>query len=186
MRRLGEAGMQGRIGSLAAGAAGVALSVAACSVGGGDSAAVTVAPQPAQGTTLTNPNPSASLAAAEPGGPPTASAGEQAGVRTAPVVPGRRARVFILAAVGDACEPLAITDLRVAAAPAKGDVSFEPGQPTKIATSATGTCIGTKTAGTGIYYTARAGAAGEDAFSVSATLPTGEVATRSFKVQVTP
>jgi predicted small lipoprotein YifL len=109
---------------------------------------------------------------------------ESSGTRTTPVVPGRPARVFIMAAVGKACEQLAPPEITITAQPAKGDVSFTPGQDTNIATSAQGTCIGTKTKGMGIYYTARAGATGTDAFAISAKLATGETATRSFTVTI--
>jgi hypothetical protein len=47
-----------------------------------------------------------------------------------------------------------------------------------------GRCIGSKATGTGIYYTARAGSRGGDAFSVSATLSTGETMTRDFTVEI--
>jgi hypothetical protein len=102
------------------------------------------------------------------------------------VVAGRPSRVFILAAVGDACEPLAVTGLAVDQPPTKGDVSFTPGQATKIATSSSGECLGTRATGTGIYYTARPGEQGGDAFSITATLPNGEVASRTFSVVITP
>jgi hypothetical protein len=69
--------------------------------------------------------------------------------------------------------------------PAKGDITFEPGQETTIVTSAQGTCIGQKATGTGVYYTARAGAEGTDRFQVSARLASGETATRTFEVRIT-
>jgi hypothetical protein len=109
---------------------------------------------------------------------------EANGTRTSPVVAGRPARVFIMAAVGKACEQLAPPEIAITQMPAKGDVSFTPGQDTTIATSAQGTCIGTKTKGMGIYYTARAGASGMDAFAIEAKLPTGEMSKRSFTVSI--
>ena len=107
-------------------------------------------------------------------------------VRNTPVVPGRPARVFIFAGFGDDCAALPAPQIAITAPPAKGDVSFKPGQETTIMTSAQGTCIGQKTKGTGIYYTARAGQTGTDRFSVSAKLASGETATRSFEVHIAP
>jgi len=72
----------------------------------------------------------------------------------------------------------------VVQAPAKGDVSFKPDQTTTIRHSNSGNCIGANLAGTGIYYTARNGMAGDDAFSVTATTPDGSTATKTFSVRV--
>jgi hypothetical protein len=115
-----------------------------------------------------------------PGNAPIADAA----VRSTPVVPGRRARVFIFAGVGNKCEPIAAPQITITEPPAKGDVSFVPDQETTIQSSAKGTCIGTKTKGTGIYYTARAGQDGTDRFSISARLASGETATRTFEVRI--
>ena len=46
--------------------------------------------------------------------------------------------------------------------------------------SVTGKCKGARVIGTGIYYAARSDAVGEDTFTISARLATGEVSTRSF------
>jgi len=115
-----------------------------------------------------------------PGNAPAADAA----VRSTPVVPGRRARVFIFAGVGNKCEPIAAPQITITEPPAKGDVSFVPDQETTIQSSAKGTCIGTKTKGTGIYYTARAGQDGTDRFSIAARLASGETATRTFEVRI--
>ncbi|MCK5088395.1 MAG: hypothetical protein KAQ88_00310 [Hyphomicrobiaceae bacterium] len=115
-----------------------------------------------------------------PGNAPAAAAA----VRSAPVVPGRPARVFIFAGFGDHCEPVAAPQITITEPPAKGDVSFVPGQETTIQSSAQGTCIGEKAQGTGIYYTARAGQDGTDRFSISAKLAGGETATRTFEVRI--
>jgi hypothetical protein len=103
-----------------------------------------------------------------PGDAPTPTA--DAAVRSTPVVPGRPARVFIFAGFGKQCEPVAAPQITITEPPAKGDVSFVPGQETTIQYSAQGTCIGQKTQGTGIYYTARAGQEGADRFSIAAKL----------------
>jgi hypothetical protein len=113
-------------------------------------------------------------------GVPTADAA----VRSAPVVPGRAARVFIFAGFGDKCEAVAAPEITITSPPAKGEVTFVPGQETTIQHSAQGTCIGQKTKGTGIYYTARAGQQGTDRFSIAAKLATGETASRTFEVRI--
>lgn len=105
-------------------------------------------------------------------------------IRSMPVVPGRPARVFIFAGLDEKCEPVAAPQITITEAPAKGDVSFVPGQETTIQYSAKGTCTGRKTIGTGIYYTARAGQEGSDRFSILAKLPSNETTTRTFEVTI--
>jgi hypothetical protein len=120
--------------------------------------------------------------AALPGEAPAPTA--DAAVRSTPVVPGRPARVFVLAGFGKSCEQVAAPQITITHPPAKGEVSFMPGQETTIQYSAQGTCIGQKTQGTGIYYTARTGQTGTDRFAISAKLGTGETAERSFEVRI--
>jgi hypothetical protein len=115
---------------------------------------------------------------------PGEGAAVDAAVRSTPVVPGRPARVFIFAGFGKRCEPVAAPQIAITELPAKGDVSFVPGQETTIQSSAQGTCIGQKTQGTGIYYTARRGQEGVDRFSIAAKLASGETATRTFEVRI--
>ncbi|HEX2840990.1 hypothetical protein [Hyphomicrobium sp.] len=115
--------------------------------------------------------------------PPLASEGAGDGVRRNPVVAGRRARVFVMAGFGAKCESLPAPNIKVTQPPAKGEVSFEPGQETTVNTSASGTCIGAKVSGTGIYYTARKGETGADTFSIEAELG-GDVTQRTFSVQI--
>ena len=105
-------------------------------------------------------------------------------IRTMPVIPGRPARVFIFAGLDEKCEPIAAPQITITEPPAKGDVSFVPGQETTIQYSAKGTCVGRKTTGTGIYYTARAGQEGTDRFSIMAKLPSNDTATRTFEVTI--
>ncbi len=120
-----------------------------------------------------------------PGAAPAADAPTaDAAVRASPVVPGRPARVFIFAGFGDNCEAVAPPTITITSAPAKGDVTFVPGQETTIQSSAKGTCIGQTAQGTGIYYTARAGQTGTDRFSVAAKLASGETASRTFEVRI--
>jgi hypothetical protein len=116
--------------------------------------------------------------------PATAAPTIDAAVRSTPVVPGRPARVFVFAGFGDHCEAVAAPQISISAPPAKGDVSFAPGQETTIKTSKRGTCIGQMAKGTGVYYTARAGQSGTDRFSVQAKLESGETATRTFEVRI--
>ena len=121
-------------------------------------------------------DPGSNAAANAPG-----SAGD--GVRRDPVVAGRRSRVFVMAGFGEKCESLATPNLTVTQPPQKGDVSFEPGQETTVNNSATGTCIGQRVTGTGIYYTARPGQTGQDSFAVEAELG-GSVTQRTFSVEI--
>ena len=79
---------------------------------------------------------------------------------------------------------VAAPQITITAPPAKGEVTFVPGQETTIQYSAQGTCIGQKTKGTGVYYTARAGQQGTDRFSIAAKLATGETASRTFEVRI--
>lgn len=109
---------------------------------------------------------------------------QNAGVRTQSMVPGRPGRVFIFVAVDKDCQPLPAPELMMTRPPGKGKVSFRPGQKTKLAASAGGTCLGVSASGTGVYYTARAGSAGADSFSVTAQLASGETMTRDFQVQI--
>lgn len=115
------------------------------------------------------------------GQPPPAM---DAATRGTPVVAERPARVFIFAGVGKACEPVAEPEITIAALPSQGDVSLRTGQETTIMSSAQGTCIGAKARGTGVYYTARAGAQGTDRFTVTAKLASGESSTRTFEVRI--
>ena len=107
-----------------------------------------------------------------------------AATRDQPVVAGRPARVFIMAGVGKNCEPIAAPLITVDQPPAKGDVTFKPGQDTTLTATAQGTCVGAKATGTGIYYTARAGTSGTDRFSISAKLASGEISKRTFEVKI--
>lgn len=105
-------------------------------------------------------------------------------VRGTPVVPGRPARVFIMVGFKEKdCAPIA-PQLSVTTPPAQGEVSFRPNQTTLVQFSASGKCNGKSVPGTGIYYTARAGAAGQDQFTVTATSGNGPPMTKTFRVRV--
>jgi hypothetical protein len=84
----------------------------------------------------------------------------------------------------DSCAATAAPVVTVTKQPAQGDISLRPGQETTIAASAAGTCAGRSVAGTGVYYTARPGAAGTDRFSVEARLASGETSRRNFEVTI--
>lgn len=116
---------------------------------------------------------------------PPATPGSEAGdgVRRSPVVAGRRSRVFVMAGFGAKCESLPAPNITITQPPAKGDVAFEAGQETTVNTSASGTCIGSRVTGTGIYYTARPGETGADTFSIQAELG-GDITQRTFSVQI--
>ncbi len=137
------------------------------------------------------------LAGCSSAGPESPPAGQQAATsaaqpttdaatRASPVVAGRPARVFVMAGVDQACKPLPAPEITITKPPAKGDVTFKPGQETTLAATAQGTCVGQKSIGTGIYYTARAGSTGTDQFMIEAKLASGEVATRTFELRIEP
>jgi hypothetical protein len=107
-----------------------------------------------------------------------------AATRTTPVVAGRPARVFVFAGWDAACAAIAAPQVTVTKPPSQGEITFRPGQQTTIAASAGGTCAGKTIAGTGVYYTARAGAAGTDRFAVEARLASGETNRRVFEVTI--
>lgn len=128
---------------------------------------------------------SLSAAGCSSSGPPpdVPSAPAADGVRRDPVVAGRPARVFVMAGFGEKCDSLPAPQIKITQPPAKGSVTFEPGQDTVISTSASGTCIGQHVKGTGIYYTARPGETGSDTFAIAATLE-GSTTQRTFQVQI--
>jgi hypothetical protein len=104
--------------------------------------------------------------------------------RSTKVVPERPARVFVMAGFGDDCKPTPAPQIAIDKPPGKGSVSLRENQVTTIQYSASGKCIGARIPGTGIYYTAAKGARGSDTFAISARLASGEVATRSFTVEI--
>ena len=100
------------------------------------------------------------------------------------VSPGASTRVWIMAAFDDKCQPMAAPRIDIVIKPAKGAISLREGQATTVKSSRSGTCIGARLTGTGIYYTANAGAEGADTFAIEARLATGEVSSRSFQMLV--
>jgi hypothetical protein len=99
-------------------------------------------------------------------------------------VPERPARVFVMASFASDCAPAAAPQITIDRPPAKGTVSFRAGQMTTVQYSLTGKCVGARVPGTGIYYTARVGESGRDTFSITARLPTGETASRTFTIEI--
>ncbi len=105
-------------------------------------------------------------------------------VRGTPVVPGRPARMYVMAGFKEAdCAPLT-PSLTVTTPPAKGEVSFRPNQMTTVMHSGSGKCTGGKLPGTGIYYTAKPGAQGVDTFTVTASTGSGTPSVRTFQVRI--
>ena len=98
------------------------------------------------------------------------------------VKPGESSRVFVMAGFTPECAFKGFPDMQLDAQPAKGQVQFKTGEATTIQYSLSGKCIGTQVQGTGIYYTPVAGQTGEDTFTVTGRLGTGEPATRTFSV----
>ena len=99
------------------------------------------------------------------------------------VKPGEPTRVFVMAGfTPDACAFKGFPEMQLDTQPAKGQVAFKTGDATTIQYSLSGKCIGTQVQGTGIYYTPVAGQRGEDTFTVTGRLGSGEPATRTFFV----
>lgn len=92
----------------------------------------------------------------------------------------------MFAGLGPKCEPLPAPQITVTAPPAKGDLSFEPGQSMVLTTATNPACIGKPATGTGLYYTARAGNEGVDQFAVEARMGSGERLARTFAVRIEP
>lgn len=102
------------------------------------------------------------------------------------VAPGAETRVFVMTAFDAQCRQLGSPRIAIDVLPGKGTVTLREGQETVVEYSLSGRCIGTRVAGTGIYYTASRDGAGADTFTISAHMPGGEVATRTFKLQIAP
>lgn len=82
----------------------------------------------------------------------------------------------------DACAFKGYPQMQLDAQPTKGQVTFKDGDATTIQYSLSGKCVGAQVQGTGIYYTPVAGQTGEDTFTVTGRLGSGEPATRTFSV----
>ncbi len=91
-------------------------------------------------------------------------------------------RVFVMAGFAADCAFKGFPDMQLDAQPAKGQVAFKTGDATTIQYSLSGKCVGTQVQGTGIYYTPASGQVGEDTFTVTGRLGSGEPATRTFSV----
>ena len=100
------------------------------------------------------------------------------------VSPGASTRVWIMAAWDDTCQQLPAPRIDVTTKPAKGAIGLREGQTTTVKSSRSGTCIGTRVTGTGVYYTANAGAEGADTFTIEARLASGETAMRTFRITI--
>lgn len=98
------------------------------------------------------------------------------------VKPGTQTRVFVMAGFTPDCGFVGYPQISVDTPPAKGSVETAEGADTTIQYSLSGNCVGAKVKGTAIYYTPAPGQSGEDRFSISGRLGTGEPATRTFSV----
>lgn len=107
------------------------------------------------------------------------AAAEPRGTR---VKQGEPTRVFVMAGFTPECAFKGYPEITVDQPPAKGTVETVDGADTTIQYSLSGKCIGTPVKGTAIIYKPAPGQTGEDKFSVSGRLGTGEPATRTFSV----
>lgn len=100
------------------------------------------------------------------------------------VAPGGTTRVYVMAAFDKDCRGLPAPPITIVTPPSKGQVSLREGQTVVLQQSLSGNCLGQRVSGTGIYYTAHANSSGPDSFSITAKLSTGEVASRTFQLNV--
>jgi hypothetical protein len=107
------------------------------------------------------------------------TAGAGSGTRVSRELP---TRLFVMAGFSADCGFKGYPEMQIVQAPAKGQVSFKPGEATTIQYSLSGNCIGQPAQGIGIYYMPADGHSGEDTFTVSGQLGSGEPATRTFSV----
>ncbi len=113
--------------------------------------------------------------------PATAQESPAAGTR---VSPGGTTRVYVMAAFDKDCGSLPKPEIAITTPPAKGQVSLREGQTVVVQQSLSGSCLGQRVTGTGVYYTAGATAAGPDSFKITARLSTGEVTERTFQLRI--
>jgi hypothetical protein len=91
-------------------------------------------------------------------------------------------RLFVMAGFTPDCAFKGFPEIQLDQQPAKGQVEFKPGEATTLQMSLSGNCVGTQVQGTGIYYTPAAGQTGEDTFTVTGRLGSGEPATKTFAI----
>jgi hypothetical protein len=98
---------------------------------------------------------------------------------------GKSKLVFVIAGFDAACRSTTYPTVTIDAPAAKGRIILRPGETTTVQYSVSGRCIGAKVEGVAIYYVAADDADGADVFSISARMPSGEVATRMFHIHIT-
>lgn len=98
------------------------------------------------------------------------------------VKPGEPTRVFVMAGFTPECAFKGYPAIQLDKPPTKGTIETAEGADTTIQYSLSGKCIGTPIKGTAITYKPAPGQAGEDTFTISGRLGTGEPATRTFSV----
>ena len=100
------------------------------------------------------------------------------------VSPGGTTRVYVMAGFDAQCKPTPAATITIDVAPTKGTVSLREGQSIIVQQSVSGSCVGQRVTGTGIYYTAKPDGQGPDSFSITARLASGETASRTFQLNV--
>lgn len=100
------------------------------------------------------------------------------------VSPGGTTRVYVMAAFDKDCVSLPKPEIAITTLPGKGQVSLREGQTVVVQQSLSGSCLGQRVTGTGVYYTAGVAAEGPDSFTITARLSTGEVTQRTFQLRI--
>ena len=98
------------------------------------------------------------------------------------VKPGEATRVFVMAGFTPECAFKGYPAILLDKPPVKGTVETAEGADTTIQYSLSGKCIGTPIKGTAIMSKPAPGQLGEDTFTISGRLGSGEPATRTFSV----
>lgn len=91
-------------------------------------------------------------------------------------------RLFVMAGFTPDCAFKGFPELQLDTAPGKGQVEFKQGETTTLQTTLSGGCVGSQVQGTGIYYIPAAGQTGEDTFTVTGRLGSGEPASKTFAI----
>ena len=100
------------------------------------------------------------------------------------VSPGGTTRVYVMAGFDAQCKPTPAATISIDVAPTKGTISLREGQSIIVQQSVSGSCVGSRVTGTGIYYTAKPDGQGPDSFTITARLTSGETASRTFQLHV--
>jgi hypothetical protein len=93
-------------------------------------------------------------------------------------------RVFVVAGLDANCRATQQPTIVITQPPAKGVVSLQAVPPTMMQFSLSGKCIGQRVPGVGVYYQARTGEAGGDAFTFAVKMGRGDAVSKTIPVMI--